>query len=65
MGLWACYELSLYGAVRLCVKLRVVDEAAASCGESKMSMLLHEVQRLPENKVIAESAVEGDQGRSV
>ena len=29
------------------------NEAAASCGENEMSMLLHEVQMLPENKDIA------------
>ena len=44
----------LFVFVRLCARLSGCENEAASCGENEMLMLLHEVQRLPENKDIAE-----------
>ena len=47
--------LSLWSHVTLCETGGCGNETAASCGENEMSMLLHEVQRLPENKDITEN----------
>ena len=42
--------LSLWSHVTLCKTGGCGNETAASCGENEMSMLLHEVQRLPMDK---------------